>query len=128
MVRLALIEDDPGVRDYFHSVVSRMGYTLFTAEDGPAGLALLEKEPVDVILTDLNMPGEPHGMDLVRRIRTQYPDVPVIVISGYPTRERLDACKELGIEDFLTKPFEMTFFTSVVSRLLADKSKGQGEA
>ena len=126
MATLALIEDDEGVRDYFKSVVSRMGYELIVAIDGPSGLKMLSEHPVDVILTDLNMPGEPNGMALVRRIREEHPQTPVIVISGYPTKERLDACKELGIEDFLTKPFEMTFFGSVVTRLLSAREKGSG--
>lgn len=123
MATLALIEDDEGVREYFKSVVSRMGYDLIVAVDGPSGLEMLSETPVDVILTDLNMPGEPNGMALVKRIRDEHPQTPVIVISGYPTKERLDACKELGIEDFLTKPFEMTFFGSVVTRLLSEKGK-----
>ncbi len=121
MVKLILIEDDGGVRDYFKSVVSRMGYELLTAADGPEGLALIGKETADVIMTDLNMPGEPNGMALVRRIRELRPETPLIVVSGYPTKERLDECKALGIEDFLTKPFEMTFFSSVISRLLAER-------
>lgn len=123
MATLALIEDDGGVRDYFKSVVSRMGYDLIVAEDGPSGLKMLAEHPVDVILTDLNMPGEPSGMGLVRRIREEFPQTPVIVISGYPSKERLDACKEIGIEDFLTKPFEMTFFGSVVTRLLSARER-----
>ena len=126
MVRLILIEDDEGVRNYFKSVVQRMGYQLETASDGTSGIELVEKEPVDVILTDLNMPGEPNGMALVRRIREVRPDTPVIVISGYPTRERLDECKALGIDDFLTKPFEMTFFSSVISRLLEERGSRDG--
>lgn len=125
MVKLVLIEDDPGVRDYFNTVVSRMGYELETAENGPDGLALLEKVKADIIMTDLNMPKEPNGIGLVRRIRELYPDTPLIVVSGYPTSERLEECKQLGIEDFLTKPFEMTFFSSVVSRLLAERNKTQ---
>jgi len=121
MIRLILIEDDGGVRDYFKSVVSRMGYELLTAGNGADGLALVEKEAVDVIMSDLNMPGEPNGMALIRRIREVRPDTPLIVVSGYPTRERLDECKALGIDDFLTKPFEMTFFSSVIARLLAER-------
>ena len=122
MAKLGLIEDDEGVREYFKSVVSRMGHDLIVAEDGPAGLEMLANDPVDIILTDLSMPGEPSGMALVRRLREVYPDTPVIVISGYPTEERLEECKALGIEDFLTKPFEMTFFGSGVSRLLNDRT------
>jgi CheY-like chemotaxis protein len=125
MVKIVLIEDDAGVRDYFGSVVSRLGYALCTAENGPAGLELVARESPDVIMTDLNMPGEPNGMALVRRLREVKPETPIIVVSGYPTRERLDECKALGIDDFLTKPFEMTFFSSVISRLLGESSGKQ---
>ena len=125
MVKLILIEDDAGVRDYFKSVVARMGHELLTAEDGPSGLKLIESAPADVIMTDLNMPGEPNGMALVRRIREIRPKTPLIVVSGYPTKERLNECKALGIDDFLTKPFEMTFFSSVISRLLAERERSQ---
>jgi CheY-like chemotaxis protein len=120
MARLILIEDEAGVQDYFRAVVSRLGHELLTASDGPSGIQLIEKEPVDVIMTDLNMPGEPSGMALVRKIREMRPDTPVIVVSGYPTKERINECSALGIDDFLTKPFEMTFFSSVVERLLEE--------
>ncbi|MFU8779910.1 MAG: response regulator [Kiritimatiellia bacterium] len=123
MATLGLIEDDEGVQDYFKAVVARMGYQLVVAGDGPAGLKMLAENPVDVVLTDLNMPGDPNGMTLVRRIREEHPAIPVIVVSGYPTKERLDTCKELGIADFLTKPFEMTFFGSVVARLLSARER-----
>jgi len=124
MVKLLLIEDEPGVQNYFRSVVSRMGHDLVAVGDGHTGMELLEKDSFDVIMTDLNMPGEPNGIALVREIRERKPDTPVIVISGYPTKERLDECAALGVEDFLTKPFEMTFFSSVVTRLLERKDAG----
>ena len=121
MAKLLLIEDEVGVQEYFKAVVSRMGHELLTANDGPSGVALVESEPADIIMSDLNMPGEPSGMALIRKIRELRPDTPVIVVSGYPTKERIDECKALAIEDFLTKPFEMTFFSSVITRLLEEK-------
>jgi CheY-like chemotaxis protein len=124
VAKLLLIEDEVGVQNYFKTVVTRMGHTFIAASDGPAGLQALTPEAgIDLIMTDLNMPGEPSGMALVRAIRKQMPDTPVVVVSGYPTRERLDECKALGIDDFLTKPFEMTFFNSVVTRLLKENGK-----
>ncbi|HAS83033.1 MAG TPA: two-component system response regulator, partial [Verrucomicrobia bacterium] len=90
MVKLILIEDDPGVRDYFKSVVNRMGHELLTAVDGPSGVKLVAEQHADVIMSDLNMPGEPNGMGLVRKIRELRPETPLIVVSGYPTKERLD--------------------------------------
>jgi len=124
VAKLLLIEDEVGVQNYFKTVVSRMGHAFVTASDGPSGMQAIASEPdIDLIMTDLNMPGEPSGMALVRAIREQVPDTPVVVVSGYPTQERLDECKALGIDDFLTKPFEMTFFNSVVTRLLKEKGK-----
>ncbi len=124
MAKLLLIEDEAGVQDYFKAIVSRMGHGFVTAPDGPSGLRVLAADnAIDLVMTDLNMPGEPNGMDLVRAIRGRYPAMPVVVVSGYPTQERLDECKALGIDDFLTKPFEMTFFSSVVKRLLKEKGK-----
>ena len=121
MAKLLLIEDKAGVQNYFKAVISRMGHDLLTADDGPSGIKLIQSETADVIMTDLNMPGEPSGIELVRKIRELKPETPVIVVSGYPTKERLEECKELGVEDFLTKPFEMTFVSSVVTRLLEEK-------
>ncbi len=123
MAKLLLIEDEPGIQDYFKRMVARMGHAFVMAGSGPEGLEALEQNPdVDLIMTDLSMPGEPNGMDLVRELRQCRPATPVVVVSGYPTQERLAECKALGVQDFLTKPFEMTFFNTVVSRLLA----GQG--
>ncbi len=119
MVKLILIEDDADVRNYFKSVVNRMGYELDLADNGSDGMKLVESVKADVIMTDLSMPGEPNGMALVRKIREICPETPLVVISGFPTKERLEECKALGIADFLTKPFEMTFFNSVIERLLA---------
>lgn len=122
-VTLALIEDEEGVQTYFKSVVARMGYELVVAEDGPSGLKMLSETPVDIILTDLMMPGEPNGMEFLRRLREDFPDIPVIVVSGHPTKERIEECKELGVVDFLSKPFEMTFFGSIVTRVLSKREK-----
>ncbi len=124
-VKLALIEDEEGVQAYFKSVVARMGYELVVAEDGPSGLQMLAETPVDIILTDLIMPGEPSGMAFLRRLRQDFPDIPVIVVSGHPAKEYIEECKELGIVDFLTKPFEMTFFGSIVTRVLSKREKSE---
>ena len=122
MAKLLLIEDEAAIQDYFVRIVERMGHTMVTANNGPEGLAAMDQDPdIDLIMTDLSMPGEPSEMALVREIRKRRPNVPVIVVSGYPTQERLDECESLGIKDFLTKPFEMTFFNTVVSRLLAEQ-------
>lgn len=123
MARLLLIEDDPSVQDYFKSVAGRMNHSLEVASDGATGCKMALEESFDAILSDLNLPGAPNGMELVRKIKEARPDCPVVVVSGYPTSERLEECRRLGIADFLTKPFEMTFFQDVINRLLKDSDE-----
>ena len=120
MATILLIEDEPGTQEFFKTMGEQMGHHFICADDGPSGLVHVPDPSIDLIMTDLNMPGEPNGMDLVREIRRLQPDLPMIVVSGYPTPERLNECKRLSIGDFLTKPFELTFFSGVVERLLAD--------
>ena len=119
MAKLLLIEDDVSVQKYFSALVSRMGHTLEVASDGSTGLELLSDEEIEIILTDLNLDGPPSGMDLVRALRDARPTTPIIVVSGFPTKDRLDECRRLGVADFLTKPFEMAFLTGLVDKLLA---------
>jgi DNA-binding NtrC family response regulator len=120
MAKLIVIEDELGMQDYFRVVLSRMGHELLVAENGSHGIELVRSESADLIISDLNMPGEPNGMDLVRVIRELCPDTPMIVVSGFPTEERINGCQALGIDHFLAKPFEMSFFTSIIESLLEE--------
>ncbi len=123
MAKLLLIEDDVSVQKYFSALIGRMGHDLEVASDGTTGLQMVNNSAVDIILTDLNLDGPPSGMELVRAIREARPACPIVVVSGFPTKERLEECKALGVADFLTKPFEMAFLTSLVDRLLSENSE-----
>lgn len=118
MAKLLLIDDDGSIRDYFCALARHMGHELVTAADGCEGMSCVCDESVTLILTDLNMPGEPSGMDLVRAIRERRPDCPVVVVSGHPSEERLERCRELGIDEFLAKPFELAQIRAMLARLL----------
>jgi len=118
MAKLILIEDDPGMQEYFRIVLGQTGHELLFADDGTSGIKLVKSQSADLIISDLNMPGEPSGMELIREIRELCPSTPLIVVSGFPTEERIDECKALGVEQFLVKPFDITFFISVIDGLL----------
>ena len=128
MAKILLIDDEPSIRTYFERLLTGLRYEVQTASDSPTGLACAERTRFDLIISDLNMPGTPSGLDLIKMLREKHPGCPVVVISGYPTRERLDACREMGVVDFLTKPFEMPFIVSVLSRLLPPESKTKDAA
>jgi DNA-binding NtrC family response regulator len=117
MAKVLLIEDDQGVRTYITRIIEKAGHEVATAEEGGRGYELAADKSVEMILTDLSMPGEPSEMDLVRKLRALRPDCPTVICSAYPTHERLSECEALGITDFLTKPFEVTFIRSLLDRI-----------
>jgi YesN/AraC family two-component response regulator len=64
------------------------------------------------------MPGKLTEIEHIQELRKLCPDTPLVVISGYPTPETLQKCEELGVQDFLTKPFELSFISSVLEKLV----------
>lgn len=118
MAKLLLIEDDPQVQSYLRRVLTKSQHEVCVASDGAEGTELAKDPGIELMLVDLQLPGDLTGLDLVRSLRQQRPDCPVIVVSGFPTRERLEELQRMGVSDFLTKPFEMGFVTETISRLL----------
>lgn len=117
MAKILIIDDDPGVVSYLKRLLERLGHETDAANDGAAGLERAKDASFELIVSDLYMPGEPSRLDLIREIRTARPDCPLIVVSGYPSEDRLDECRQLGVAEFLTKPFEVSFIRSVLNKL-----------
>ncbi len=103
---ILVVEDDPGVRDLAVSILKRLDYRVIDAQDGRAALEILRgPEPINLILTDVVLPGGLSGPDLVTKGKVWQPGVRALFMSGYATdvlddRDRLNAAGEL-----LNKPF-----------------------
>lgn len=81
---ILLVEDEPQLRRYVHGQLRKLGYNVLEAEAGPPALQILESNPdIDLLFTDLIMPGGMNGFDLVRRARTIAPHIKVLVTTGY---------------------------------------------
>jgi DNA-binding NtrC family response regulator len=102
---ILLIDDDPGIRKALTAVLKRRGHLVMTAGNATEGLQFIEDSPVDLVLSDIQMPGMT-GLELLPRIKRMRPETEVIMMTGFGTVERaVEALKE-GAYDFLTKPFE----------------------
>lgn len=86
-------------------VLSLDGYEVLTAISGEEALERLEAGLVDIVLTDNNMPGM-QGLDLLAEVRERWPDVPVIIMTGYGNMQVSMRAHELGAAGYLLKPFE----------------------
>ncbi len=103
--RILIIDDDEGLRESLELVLAAEGYEVLTAPDGESGLALLESTPVDVVLTDLRMPGL-DGLDLLPQIGQRLPGATVLLMSAYGTEELALEAMRRGAYDYLAKPFQ----------------------
>ena len=101
--RILLVDDDPIILDALSRFLRREGYTVETAADGTEALEMLAAGRFALILTDVNMP-RTNGLELLRAAKRHYPDVVVIVVTGYGTIENAVEAIKMGACDYLTKP------------------------
>ncbi len=117
MAKVLVIEDDKATQEFLEIVLLKDGHELLKAFNGKTALELAASEVPDIVLSDLMLPEPPSDIELLKGIREILPDKPIVVISGYPSSERIRECEEMGVTDFLTKPFEIPFVREIVNRL-----------
>jgi two-component system response regulator HydG len=113
--RVLVVDDDAEMCALLVSGLGRRGFTALSRQDAMGALQVLEREEVDVLVTDLNMPGV-NGLELCRRALALRPDVPVIVVTAFGSLETAIGGIRAGAWDFVTKPFELDTLTLALSR------------
>jgi two-component system alkaline phosphatase synthesis response regulator PhoP len=104
--RLLLIEDEPGLVLTLADRLGREGYSVASAQDGATGLERALQEAFDLILLDVMLPKQ-NGFDVLRDLRLQGVDTPVIMLTARGQVVDKVVGLKLGADDYLTKPFEM---------------------
>jgi DNA-binding NtrC family response regulator len=115
--RILVVDDDDNLRWVLQTQLEELGYDVSTAADGHQALAQIGKDPPALVITDLKMPGLT-GMELVDRIRAEYPEVPSIIITAFGTIQSAVQAMKSGAYDYLTKPIDHDELALVVSRVL----------
>ncbi|HYM31138.1 MAG TPA: sigma-54 dependent transcriptional regulator [Candidatus Cybelea sp.] len=114
---ILLVDDEPKMREVVGVALEEMGYRALTADSGKAALDTLEREDVDLVLSDLRMPGM-GGRELLAEVKRRKPDMPVILITAYSTvKDAVQAIKE-GAFDYIGKPFEIEELTATIANAL----------
>lgn len=119
MAKVLVLDDDPGVMSYLKRVLATLGHEFVGATNGSEGITKAADPAINLIVSDLNMPGEPNRIELIRQLRQLRPDCPLVIVSGYASQQSLvDECRALGITEFLTKPFEIGFIKDILNKTL----------
>jgi DNA-binding NtrC family response regulator len=103
--RLLIVDDEPDICKSLARRYKLKGYDVDTADGGEAALELLESNPYHVVISDIKMPGI-DGIELLRRIRIEYPMTRIIMMTGYVTLENGLACLRHGADTCIFKPLE----------------------
>jgi CheY-like chemotaxis protein len=109
-----LIVDDS--RDLTHVIadfLSMHGYQVHTAHNGYDALECMGKKRVDIVVSDIHMPGM-DGFTLMTEIKTRYPDIPIILITGFSVGEAKKIAFEKGADAFVAKPFRLKDLKRVI--------------
>ncbi len=124
MKTILVIDDESEIRELLRIFLERASFRVLQAEDGIAGVEILAKESVDLVITDLLMP-EQEGIETILHLRDKHPDMPILAMSGggrmSGTLDLLHTAKLLGAYKTFSKPFNPAEVVSTIRTLLAPK-------
>lgn len=119
MIHILIAEDEPLILHNIAKKAVQAGSWVQiqgTAESGNEALAILSEKPVDILITDIEMPGI-NGLELTRLVRERFPHIKIIILSGYSNFEYARTAVHYGVYEYLLKPVSQTALTELLSRL-----------
>lgn len=120
MKKILIVDDDDLIRDLIYEILEPQGYQILLAENGNRALEILDKEEIDLIITDIIMPDK-EGIETILDIKKRLPHAKIIAMSGGGQLEAnsyLSMAKRLGVNATLTKPFTPVKLLNVVQEIL----------
>ena len=115
---LVVIEDDHHISDLVAMYLRRDGFRVLQADDGEAGLALVEREHPKLVIVDVGLPGDLDGFDVCRRLRQGATAIPLMILSARDDEVDRVLGFELGADDYVTKPFSARELVARVHAIL----------
>ena len=114
-----VVDDEPGIRRMLIFALDPKDFEVLEAGDGLQALERLQRGRFHLVVTDMKMPNM-DGMELLREAKRKYPDVKVIMMTGYGTAEAEAAAFREGAYGFVRKPFDMDKFCALLGKALAE--------
>ncbi len=121
-----VIDDDDSVREVVSEILSRKGWKVDAFNNAEAGISALGKRPYDVVLADINMPGL-SGMSFLSLAKEAAPEVPVVMVTGYPSIDMAVEAMKVGAVDFLAKPFKAEELEIIVRKAAGEARAARAE-
>ncbi|MCI0568580.1 MAG: sigma-54 dependent transcriptional regulator [Acidobacteria bacterium] len=121
-----VVDDEVNVRRVLGAMLEQAGYRTARASSGEQALQLVRSQDPDLVLTDLKMSGM-DGLDLLKRLRTDFPEIPVVLLTAHGTVETAVEAMKRGAHDFLTKPFDKQRVLEILEKALGEAKSRRRE-
>jgi signal transduction histidine kinase len=115
-----LVDDDEGIRTVLQEIVELFGFTSKTAKNAWESLQLLEKEAFDLMITDIRMPGM-NGMELLRKAKREYPNLDIVMITGFSADYSFNDVVVAGASDIIRKPVNIEEIEAKINRVMRER-------
>ena len=113
-IRILVLDDEPTYREYIGRFLERDGLTVRTAETGEEALAICEHFEPDILLADWMLRCEMRGIDVGEAARKIWPNLRILLMTGFPTTDLEAEAERVGIHGFLEKPFALEDLTGAI--------------
>jgi len=113
---ILVVEDDASMRRLTQVQLDKLGYKTMVAEDVSGGLAILRRDPVDLVICDLHLPG-PSGLELLKKVRAEFPETKFVIVTAYGSIGTAIEAMKAGAHDYLTKPLHPVELRTLVDRV-----------
>lgn len=119
---ILVVDDEIVIREMISKILSRNSYQIILASDGFEALNLLEQNKIDVVMTDMKMPGM-DGMELIELVKKNYPDMKIIVMTAFEDIYTIKDAIMKGADEYITKPFNSYEINMIVERAYWSSTK-----
>ncbi len=116
--KILIVDDEQNMRVALFEALSRNGHEVAVAENGQMALEMIARQPPELVITDIKMPGM-DGLELLRQVKALRPELPVVIMTGFATVDTAVEAMKQGAFDYLLKPFPVEVIEETVARVFA---------
>ena len=113
--KILVVDDERPIRELLERVLVKEGYEVLTASNGNQAFEMIKEVSPDLVLMDIRMPG-PDGVVMLEKIKSAYPKIEVVMITGFGTKELALRAMKNGALDFMSKPFNISRVREIVKK------------
>ena len=124
VARVLVVEDEPAVREALVEALTQQGHVARVAADGRAALEIVEREPVDAVVTDLALPGM-SGLEVARAVKHLRPGTPVLLVTAWPVGADAARLETSGVDAVVEKPVGLSEFRATLALILARRGSSE---